>query len=268
MRTLYISELVGKAGVYCLKKTLGVLKKETRCDFVIVSANGASGGKGLGKQHAAYIKKMGVDVITTGPFCFYKKDLTQEMQSFPFVLRPENLQKDSLGRGRFIVSKEAGVLAVAVLLGQYNFDKMHSESPYYALEAVLEKLRAKTKNIVIEFYAEATAEKKTLFALADGRCSAVIGSYSRALTADAGVSAAGTAFITDSGRTGSQLSVGGDDAETKIREYISGIPEFTKESWLDLETQGVILDFDEDGRSRSITPFRKKVTRCLAETER
>ncbi|MDR0998513.1 MAG: YmdB family metallophosphoesterase, partial [Treponema sp.] len=83
MKILYIAELVGKAGLYSFKKGLAELKKSVSFDFVIVCADGATGGNGLGRNHAAYIRKLGADVLTTGECCFYKKDLTENLEKIP-----------------------------------------------------------------------------------------------------------------------------------------------------------------------------------------
>jgi calcineurin-like phosphoesterase len=62
----------------------------------------------------------------------------------------------------------------------------------------------------------------------------------------------GTAVITDAGRTGSRNSVGGTEIASRIQEYLTGIPDWTKEAWDKPEIQGVCLDIDSHGRSLSI----------------
>ena len=91
---------------------------------------------------------------------------------------------------------------------------------------------------------------------ADGRVSAVLGSYGRALSADAEVSAAGTASMTDTGRTGSLMSVGGMDAATRIHEYRSGVPVWAKDSSEAPELQGCVIELGADGRAVSIETLR------------
>ena len=78
MKILYVAELVGKSGVYVLKKAIDKLKKKYPWDFLIVCADGATGGNGLGRSHAAYIHKMGANAITLGECCFYKKVLNRK----------------------------------------------------------------------------------------------------------------------------------------------------------------------------------------------
>jgi calcineurin-like phosphoesterase len=92
--------------------------------------------------------------------------------------------------------------------------------------------------------------------MADGNCSAVIGSHSRVQTADERILSGGTAVITDAGRTGSAESVGGCNRDSRIKEYLSGIPDWTKEAWEKPELQGVFIEITESGRALSIERLR------------
>ena len=255
MRILYIAEIVGKAGVFAFKKALPEIKRTKNPNFIIACADGATGGNGLGRNHAAYLHKLGANVLTTGECCFYKKDLTENIEKLPFVLRPFNLNIEAPGTG-FRVYKSGNLkIAVMVLLGQSGFTRLHSSSPFSGINAILERMKQETPITIIDFHAQATAEKYTLFTMAKGGCSAIVGSHCRVQTADEQV-INGTAIITDTGRTGSSLSVGGCDTSSRIKEYTTGIPDWTKETWEQPELQGVIIDIDNNGKALSIERIR------------
>jgi len=256
MKVFYAAELVGKAGVYAFKKALPELKSRYPFDFLIACADGATGGNGLGRSHAAYIHKLGANVITLGECCFYKKDLAEDMEKIPYVLRPENISGEAPGIGEKVYKAGNEKIAVAVLLGQNGFNRLHSNNPFTALPFLLERLKKQTPYVIVDFHAQATAEKKTLFYAACGNCSAVIGSHTKVQTADETILSEGTAVITDAGRTGSQQSVGGCEINSRINEYITGIPNWTKEAWEQPELQGVYLDIDKDGKALSIERVR------------
>jgi len=267
MKVLYIAELVGKSGVYVFKKAINEIKKKYPYDFLIVCADGATGGNGLGRNHAAYIHKIGANVITLGECCYYKKDLTENLDKMPYVLRPENLNPEAPGIGCKVfkvkgasAGTEGAKIAVAVMMGQNGFSRVHANSPFVSLEPLIEKLKKQTPYVIIDFHAQASAEKKTFFHAADGLCSAVIGSHIRVQTSDETIMAKGTAVITDAGRTGSQQSVGGCEINSRIREYLTGIPDWTKEAWDDPQLQGVYLDIGEDGKAKSIERVRHSIT--------
>jgi metallophosphoesterase (TIGR00282 family) len=259
VKILYVAEIVGKAGIHALKKGLPELKRRFQPSFVIACANGVTGGNGLGRNHAAYLRKLGADVLTAGECCFYKKDLVENLSRLPYVLRPDNLNAAAPGYGSRIYKVGNEKIAVAVLIGQSGFTRIHGDNPAAHLPVLLERLRQETPYIIINFHAEATAEKRTLFAAANGRCSAVIGSHGRVQTADETVLSGGTAVITDAGRTGSVNSVGGAEIESRIREYLSGIPDWTREAFDSPELQGVLIDLNADGTAASIVRVRQSV---------
>ena len=256
MKVLYIAEIVGKAGIYSFKKALPELKKQYPWDFMIACADGATGGNGLGRNHAAYLHKLGANVLTTGECCYYKKDLTESIEKLPYIIRPENLNPQVPGIGARVFKAGNEKIAVTVLLGQNSFNRLHGNSPFTAIQPLLERLRQETPYVVVDFHAQASAEKKTLFFAADGRCSAIIGSHTRVQTTDAQVLPGGTAVISDAGRTGSAESSGGCNTESRIQEYLSGIPDWTRDTWEKPELQGVYIDIGSDGKSRSIERIR------------
>ncbi|MDR2480721.1 MAG: YmdB family metallophosphoesterase [Spirochaetaceae bacterium] len=265
MKVLYVAEIVGKAGIACCKKALMETKTATGADFVIACADGATTGNGLGRSHAAYLRKLGADVLTMGECCFYKKDLTENFNSIPYVLRPANLASSAPGTGARVYKTSNGQkLAVAVLLGQSHFNKVHADNPFQRLPVLLEQLHAETPFVIVEFHAEATAEKLALFALAAGKASAVIGSHTRVQTADNKILKT-TAVITCAGRTGSIDSSGGCNAASKINSYISGIPDWSYPAWDRCELQGVLVDLDERGAAVSIERIRKSVSGITPE---
>jgi calcineurin-like phosphoesterase len=95
-----------------------------------------------------------------------------------------------------------------------------------------------------------------MFYAACGHCSAVIGSHSRVQTADEEIFPGGTAVISDAGRTGSTESVGGCDTASRIQEYLSGIPDWTRDAWEKPELQGVYIDLNSAGKAQSIERVR------------
>lgn len=252
VRILYISEIVGKAGIWCVKTSLPLLKMTEKPDLVIANGDGATGSYGLGRQHAGYLRKMGVDIITGGECIFYKKDLVEGFDTIPYVLRPYNFPNESPGKGWRLVQAGKVKIAVVSMLGRAGFNRVHSENPFTALPSLADRLHQETPYIIVDFHASATAEKQAFFYHADGKVSAVIGSHGRVQTSDETILQHGCGVITDAGRTGSQDSVGGTRPDVKIQEYISRIPDWSHDAWTRPVLQGVILDLDDAGKTISI----------------
>ena len=268
VRILFIGEIVGKAGVYCIKAGLSSAKEELGADFVIANADGATGGFGIGKNHSIYLRKLGIDVLTGGDQIYYKKDMVPHIDSAYYLLRPANYPPTTPGRGwRYFTvgGKDSGEgaprIAVISMLGQSGYERVHLSNPYTYLPELAGRARAETPFVIVDFHATTTAEKNTMFYHMDGQVSAVVGTGTRVQTADAHLTAQKTAVITDAGRTGSQASVSGFDPEPEIRAFLTAIPERSQESWEALELQGVLIDLADDGTASSIEPVRRIVER-------
>ena len=262
---------------------LAAARRDLRADFVIGNADSATGGAGLGRQHAVYLRKLGLEAITTGECCYYKRDIVEHMPKAPYLLRPANYPYGNPGRGYKVFSCASGggdaspaggapvaargtvKVAVLQLLGQAGFSRVHLANPYQAVTDLARKLREETPIIILDFHAATTAEKQTMSYHAAGLVSAVIGSHTKAQTADARVARGGTAYITDAGRTGSLLSVGGLDPATRIGEYLSGISAWAKDGSAGLELQGCLVEVGNDGRAVSIEALRIPCPEVLEE---
>jgi len=255
-RVLCLGEIVGKGGVFCVKSMLSKVKAEKEIDFVIANGEGATGGFGIGKNHAIYLHKLGIDVITSGECIYYKKDMVSFIQNASFVLRPANYPPGNPGRGWWIYEKNGRKLAVISLLGQAGFNRVHLSNPFTYLPELVSRVKDETRTIILDFHATTTAEKYNMFHMADGMVSAVVGTHTKALSADETILPKGTGVICDTGRTGSLESVGGLDPEIEIRKFLTQIPERSRDAWKKLEMQGVVIDIDEEGKATRIERLR------------
>ena len=257
MKILYIGEIVGKPGVYCVKSLLPGLKKERSVDFVIANGEGATGGFGLGKNHSIYLHKLGIDCITLGEKGYYKVDMVPHLLKCPYLLRPANYPPGNPGRGYRIFTKEDKKIGVICLLGQSGFNRVHLSNPFTFLPEIAAKLRQETPVIITDFHAATTAEKYTMFYHAEGKVSAVIGSHSKVITADEQALPGGTAVICDTGRTGSINSIGGLDPVIELQKTLTQVPERSRDAWELPELQGVLVEIDDStGKALSIERLR------------
>ncbi|MFP4363989.1 MAG: YmdB family metallophosphoesterase [Spirochaetia bacterium] len=251
MRVLFIGEIVGKAGVFCIKSKLKALVQENDIDFVVANGDGTTGGMGMGKNHSIYLRKLGIDVITTGEAVFYKKDMVPHLPKAPYILRAANYPPQNPGRGWRVYTKGDKKLAVISLMGQAGFNRVHLSNPFTFLPELVSRAKQETNAIILDFHAATTAEKRTMFYHADGTLSAIFGTHGRALTSDAEIMEKGTFVITDTGRTGSVHSVYGLDPEIELKKFLTSVPERQKETWNTLELQGCILDINSEGKAES-----------------
>lgn len=292
MKIFYIAEITGKVGVWAVKKNIAEIKRCYQPDFIIANADMATGAGGLGKQHAGYLRKMGIDCITGGDCIFQKKDLVENLSQMPFVLRPCNLPEQSPGKGcRYLTAKSGEKLAVISLVGRVGHHRLLADNPFTLMQSLIPKIERETPFIVVDFSSTATAEKQTMAFFLAGKVSALIGSGTGAATADERLMSAEcelsglfaqtvnvdtpsivsengksseqcdrkTAYITDAGRTGSFDSVGGHAPSGKIREYRTGLFEYPQEIWQRVCVHGVDIELDEAGGAHSIKRVRIEI---------
>ena len=247
---LFVADVVGKPGVFCVKSLLGNLRHTHQVDLTIANCDGATGGFGLGKRHAAYLHKLGVDVITSGECIYYKRDMVPYLQEVRYVLRPFNYPRQNPGHGWVTVTARGGArVTVVCLLGQSGYDRVHAANPFAAADWLAAERRPETPITIVDFHASTTAEKRSMCLWMDGKVSAVFGTHVRVQSADEAISAKGTASLTHSGRTGSIDSVGGLDPEIEIRKWRTQIFERSADTWANLQLQGALARFDDDGRA-------------------
>ena len=94
----------------------------------------------------------------------------------------------------------------------------------------------------------------------DGTAACVIGTHNKVLTADAVVLEKGTAFISDNGRCGADMSAGGFDPAREIGKFMTGLPVRSWESWEDGQIQGVLVKIStETNLAQEIVTIKEHV---------
>jgi metallophosphoesterase (TIGR00282 family) len=127
------------------------------------------------------------------------------------------------------------------------------DCPFRVAEREIDALKGKTDIIFVDMHAEATSEKESLGWFLDGRVSAVVGTHTHVQTADERVLPGGTAYITDSGMTGSFDSVLGIKKEVALDRFLTLLPNRYDVAKGDVRMQGVLIDIDNTtGKSLSI----------------
>src|SRR5699024_8124579 len=77
---------------------------------------------------------------------------------------------------------------------------------------------------VVDFHAEATAEKRAMGLYLDGKAAALVGTHTHVQTADEQILEGGTAYITDLGMTGPKRSVLGVEPALAIEKMRTHMP--------------------------------------------
>ena len=222
MRILFLGDIVGKSGCKAVCNHLPNQIKKKNIDFVIVNGeNAANEGVGITEEITNNLFKVGVDVITTGNHVWDQKETINHITKENKLLRPENLIKESPGKGFQIYLTNKG-LKVGVLNLMGNVFMKKSEDVFDISEKFLKqyKLKKDYDLLVVDFHGEITSEKNAIGFFFDGKASLVIGTHTHIPTNDARILEGGTAYQTDAGMCGDYNSVIGMNKENSLNRFL------------------------------------------------
>ncbi len=254
MKLLFIGDIVGKPGRSKVCQHLAQIQKDENISFTVVQGENLAGGLGVTDKTAQEVLDAGVDCITTGNHVWKHKDVYKYLDEEVRILRPANYPEGVPGRGYAVYEKKGATIAVLNLEGRVFMDALRD--PFVVGREVCEDLSRQTKNIIVDFHAEATSEKKALAYHLSEYATAVIGTHTHVQTADEHIIGARTAYITDVGMAGSANSVIGLIKDDVIRHFIFSIPQRFKVAKDAIAVNCVIVDFDEvTGTAHAITRY-------------
>ncbi|MDR2426951.1 MAG: TIGR00282 family metallophosphoesterase [Endomicrobium sp.] len=253
MRLIFIADIVGRLGRNIVKNKLSALFTKNKPDIIIANAENAAGGKGLTPQTAKELFECGINVITLGNHAFDRHEIF-DILAESAVLRPANYPQSVAGKGYGVfVCANGEKIAVINLIGRVHMPI--TDCPFAAADRIIEKVSKETKNIFIDFHAEATSEKNAIGLYLDGRVSAVVGTHTHVPTADERILPKGTAYMTDAGMTGPSDGVIGTDAELVIQKFVTGVHKHFVLAKGKSVFQGCIIDIGNSGKALSIKRF-------------
>jgi len=254
INVLFIGDVVGDAGINIIRTYIQELKDRYQPDFIIANGENADKGKGISKKEAEQLFEFGIDVITTGNHVWDNWNSKPLLAENSNVLRPFNYPAGNVGLGYTFHEKEEFNICVLNLQGRTFMQPI--DCPFKAADLVIRQVSDKTNIIIVDFHAEATAEKMGMGWYLDGRVSAVIGTHTHIPTSDASIMPNGTAYITDVGMTGSYDSVVGMTKDQAIKRLLLQIPHKYEVATEDCRICGVNVTIDtESGMSDCIEPF-------------
>ena len=243
MKILAVGDIVGESGVRKLKELLPNIKKEKNIDFVITNGENSAGGMGITEKNFKDIIEAGTNVITMGNHTWGKKDIFRFIDD-PRLLRPANYPKGVVGKGLGIFECMDKKIAVINLMGRVDINIL-TENPFILAKEMVDDLQGKVDIIIMDFHAEATAEKIAMARFLDGKITAIFGTHTHVQTGDEQILPNGTAYITDIGMTGPKNSVIGMDIQVSIKRFETALPEKYKLAEGECILNAVIFDIDD-----------------------
>lgn len=255
MRVLAIGDVVGKNGTEFLRAKLKKFKKENQIDLVIANGENSAEGNGITPDSARRLLDSGVDVITNGNHTFRRREIFTFLNENNRIIRPYNFPSEKTpGMGFCKLTVNDIKICVINILGVAYLESINL--PLDAVDEVLSKCED-CKIKIIDFHAEATAEKRAFGFYVDGRVSAVFGTHTHVQTSDEEVLPGGTGYITDVGMTGVINSVLGVKKELSIRRIRDRMPVRFENASGPCKMECIIYNIDDrSGKTKSVERLR------------
>ena len=240
MNILMIGDVVGQAGCDYLREKLPLLKKRYGADIVVANGENSAEGNGMTPKSLRHMMDSGVDVITSGNHALRRREVYDLLDKKQGVLRPANYHPSAPGTGVYLYDDPRNRLWVVNLQGVVYIQNL--QNPFDCMDALLQQVDSPC--ILVDFHAEATAEKLCLSYYLDGKVSAVIGTHTHVPTADARILPNGTGYITDVGMCGGYESVLGVKRDIAIQKMRTGLPTRFENETQDVRISAVALEID------------------------
>ena len=217
---LFLGDIIGKPGRRVVKQFINQLNPLP--DLIAANVENIAHGFGVSDQNLAELKECGVKSISGGNHTFDRKEIFDFIDKEEFLLRPANYPEKTPGRGFCLVP--VGEHKVAFLNLMVAVFMQPLDSPYVVADNLLKDISSQTNLIIVDFHAEATAEKVSLGWYLDGKVSAVLGTHTHVQTADERILPGGTAYLTDCGCCGPTDGIIGMEKAGAFRRFIDQPP--------------------------------------------
>ena len=229
IKLIFLGDITGRQGRNAVKSYIASLTEKP--DFVVANIENASHGFGLTKKNYEDLSSSGIDCFTSGNHIWDKKDIYEYIDETTNLIRPINYPEGTIGIGSRIFEVNGQKLAVINVLGRVFMPPI--DSPWQVVPEEIDRLKELgVEHIIIDFHAEATAEKicfsKYIAQKYNNKENSLIkgffGTHTHVQTADEQIYD-GMAYITDAGFCGSVDSVIGMEFETSLRRLSTSLPE-------------------------------------------
>jgi 2',3'-cyclic-nucleotide 2'-phosphodiesterase len=252
---LFVGDIIGTPGLEMSTRIMKSLLEKHHIDFCIANGENLTDGKGISEEDAKKVFDLGVHVITTGNHVWDRWDSRKVLGANKNILRPLNYPRENGGNG-FIVYDlgEKGKVGVINVQGRTYMQPL--DDPFKSVDWALSKINEQTKVSLIDFHAEATAEKMAMGWYVDGRVTALMGTHTHTPTADARILPRSTAYISDVGMSGPYDSVIGMKKEQAVQRFLKQTPHKYETAVNDVHLCAVVVQAEaETGKALSIEPI-------------
>ena len=242
MKILALGDVVGNEALDYLKSKLRAFKRENGIDLTVVNGENSARANGIDSHSAQSILEAGADVITTGNHVYRINAFYDYLDESDSVIRPANYPAACPGKGYTFVDLGYTRVLVINVLGRTSLEALNS--PFDAVDAILEREKGEYGLSVLDVHAEATSEKAAIARYFDGRINVIFGTHTHVQTNDARILPNGSGFITDLGMCGPQDSILGVECGIIIDKFRYQMPKKFEFARGNISAQGAIFTLE------------------------
>lgn len=248
MNFLVVGDIVGTPGMEALRANISMLKEKFNTDFTIVNGENSADGMGITHKILKDMYALGVDVVTLGNHTWGKKDIFNFIDEEKRLIRPANYPQGVCGKGSTLINCNGKKIGVINLIGRVDIGGSF-DSPFEVGDKEIEKLKKQDADvIIIDFHAEATAEKKALAYYMQDKVNILFGTHTHVQTADETIYPSGMGYITDVGMTGPKNSIIGMTPEAALKRFLTQIPERYSCATGEFMLNAVAFEYDDKSK--------------------
>lgn len=255
MNFLVVGDIVGTPGMDALRANISRLKERFNIDFTIVNGENSADGMGITHKILKDMYSLGVDVVTLGNHTWGKKDIFNFIDEEERLIRPANYPQGVCGKGSTLVNCKGKKVGVINLIGRVDIGGSF-DSPFEVGDKEIENLKNQgAEIIIIDFHAEATAEKKALAYYMQDKVDILFGTHTHVQTADETIYPSGMGYITDVGMTGPKNSIIGMTPEAALKRFLTQISERYSCATGEFMLNAVVFEYDE--KNKKVTKIER-----------
>lgn len=249
MKILTIGDITGRVTIPYLRAHLRATADRLGVDLVVANGENVSEIHGISTPDAEELLDCGIDLITTGNHIFGCRDIYTRLDGETNIIRPVNYPASCPGVG-YTTLRVSGFRVLCInVLGVVFSEPL--ESPFDAVDRVLEREKGRYDFSLLDIHAEATSEKMALARYFDGRINIIFGTHTHVATADEQVLPGGSGYITDLGMSGPDGGILGTDSRCVIERFRTKMPQRFTVAGGNIRVRGALFTLDTDTKKVS-----------------
>ena len=181
MKYIFLGDITGKVWRRVVEALLPKYIEKYKPDYIFANSENLSGWKWIKINYLNDLHKLWIKAFTWGNHTFKNKEIFEELEKRERQLRPCNLPEELPWKWYLLIDDK-----VLLINAMWNvFMKYSVACPFKAVKKIIEMYKDRDLEIIVDFHAETTSEKKAFAYYLDGLASVIVWTHTHVQTSDA-----------------------------------------------------------------------------------